>query len=205
MTPGKAQPSLQFWGDLTGEGTSRGDQAPAALVWLRSTRPEQAQRCGQERAEFDIVTAGRCPIESGTEIVDVRKQALGPDARWRRAPLLLCFCRELEEEGGVARPHDIRFAALFEQVGRILARRRQQAIALLRAGEFGDDKRLVHESGEQIQHVEWIDRRVAADARCRIERAAASKDAQTAKNRFLFVGEEVVAPVDEGPHSLLAR
>ena len=70
---------------------------------------------------------------------------------------------------------------------------------------IGEDERLLHETPEEIQDVQRIDRVTGADRLGRLERTPRREDRQPSEDGPLRLGQEVVAPVDRGAQRLMPR
>ena len=86
---------------------------------------------------------------------------------------------------------------------RIDAGRLEHPIARRFAGGFGQDERFVDERRQQVEGVQVVEIRAAADGDRALERKAVNEDAEAPEQRSLALVEQIVAPIDEGPQRLL--
>src|SRR5206468_13071544 len=80
----------------------------------------------------------------------------------------------------------------------------ERAEATLALGGLSDEERLVDQAREQVEHVFLRDTVAGADPLGGGEGAAAGEDGEAPEYRALFIGEEVVAPVDRCAERLVA-
>ena len=105
----------------------------------------------------------------------------------------------------MAVPELLRLALGEQAVLGILANRLEQAIARPPASRFDDDKRLVDEGRNEIEHLTGIHRPVGAYRLGGIERPTAAEHRQPPQHRLLAPRKQPVAPVDQRFQCLLAR
>ena len=116
--------------------------------------PQRLQRRRQRQRQLDVGVFA-APTERGAQVVDLGFGLL-------HSLLIITVCRRVEHRGqrrvviAVTSPHGVGLAGLAEFFQRVLAHRLQQPVPRCASGIVGHHQRLVHQQGEQIQHLEAL-------------------------------------------------
>ena len=94
---------------------------------------------------------------------------------------------------------------LGEAFGGVLADRLQQPVPRRTVKVFGLDQALVHQGGQQVQHLPVRGAAYRGDRFGGLQGPAPSEDRQPVEHHPLLRAEQVVGPVDQGSQGLMAR
>ena len=210
----RGQPPGPVQGQSAGDGRRRravleGVAQPEAPLAARAVEVPEAPE-GPDQAQLARrVAGGPAALQCRPEVVVLEGHPPQPAHLVVADELGGRALRPADRPGQVARTGRRRLAGLRQALGAVAPDRLQQAVALLAAAglRLGEHERLVHQSGEQVDHGERGHRArrrlpgvrafrgVRAHRLGRLQRPAPGEDRQPAQQGPLGRGEQLVAPV----------
>jgi hypothetical protein len=160
-------------------------------------QPEVRQGTAQANAKVRIAT--QCPVDGGAEIVVISFGPAQPHRLLGTAKQRFRLFGEPEKVFRVPTPNPLRRSGFPQALSGVAAKRLEHP-ETGGATASGNDQGLVHQVGEQFQHVP-----VPAHLLGRFQREAPGEDSQPPEELSLWCRRKLIAPVDSRLERLLAR